>query len=299
MFRNLRLYRILSEWPVSEQALSTALEERTFKPCGAYTEQSAGFESPAGEAAEQLARRVGGADLMRLRIQTRLLPAAAVNEALEGRIEQFRQRTQRDPSRKEKRDLKDEVHAELMPKALLKSQRLWGLYLVNEGVLGVDTSSEAQAELFLDTLRSAFGSLEAVPLGFKESLGRLLSQVFLGGGPTQFQSGRECRMVDTSAGKASVNWMDMELASAAVQRHVKDGLTLDRLAIRFDEAVTCVVDQQGVIRKLRIEGLDEAQDEMASADDHPLALLDAKFVLMAGMIQRLLLALKQELHGYA
>jgi recombination associated protein RdgC len=299
MFRNLRLYRIQSEWPVSEEALSTALKERGFKPCGAYTEQSAGFEPPAGEVDEQLARRVGGADLMRLRIQTRLLPAAAVNEALEGRIGQFRKRTRRDPSRKEKRDLRDEVHAELMPKALLKSQRLWGLYLVKEGVLGIDTSSEAQAELFIDSLRSAFGSLEAVPLGFRESLGRLLSQVFLGGGPTLFRAGRECRMVDTAAGRASVSWMDMELASAAVQRHIRDGLTLDRLAIRFDETVSCVIDQQGVIRKLRIEGLDEAQDEVAVQDEHPLALLDAKFVLMAGMIQRLLLALKKELRGYA
>ncbi len=296
MFRNLRLYRIQSEWPVTEQALSAVLEERVFKPCGAYTEQSAGFESPAGDADVQFARRVGGADLLRLRIQTRLLPAAAVNEALEDRIEQFRKRTQRDPSRKEKRDLKDEVHAELMPKTLLKSQRLWGLYIVKENLLGIDTSSETQAELFLDTLRSALGGLEAIPLTFKESLGRLMSQIFLGAGPTQFHAGRECRMLDTAAGKASVSWMDMELTSAAVQRHVKDGLTLDRLAITFDEVVTCVIDQQGVIRKLRIEGLAEAEDEVQ--DEHPLALLDAKFVLMAGMIQRLLRALKKELRGF-
>jgi recombination associated protein RdgC len=271
MFRNLRLYRVQSEWPVSEQALSGALEARAFKPCGAYTEESAGFEPPGGEAHDQLARRVGGADLMRLRIQTRLLPAAAVNEALETRIQQFRKRTQRDPSRKEKRDLKDEVHAELMPKTLLKSQRLWGLFMIKEGLLGIDTSSETQSELFVDALRSAFGSLEVVPMSFKEPLGRLLSQVFLGSGPAQFQSGRECRMLDTAAGKASVSWMDMELTSAAVQRHVKDGLTL--------------------------EGLSEAEDEVQ--DEHPLALLDAQFVLMAGMIQRLLLALKRELKGYA
>lgn len=296
MFRNLRLYRIQSDWPESEQALHTLLEERLFKPCGAYTEQSAGFEPPGGEADDKLARRVAGADLMRLRIQTRLLPASAVNESLEERIDQFRRRTQRDPSRKEKRDLKDEVHAELMPKAFLKSQRLWGVYFVRESILGIDTTSEAQAELFLDTVRSAFGSLEAIPLTFNESLGRMLSQIFLGSGPTKFQAGRECRMLDTAAGKASVSWLDMELTSAAVQRHVKDGLTLDRLGIVFDETVRCVLDQQGVVRKLRIEGLAEAEDEVQ--DEHPLALLDAKFVVMAGLVQRLLEALKQELKGY-
>jgi len=296
MFRNLRLYRVQSEWPVSEQALSAVLEERTFKPCGAYTESSAGFESPAGDADPLLARRVGGADLMRLRVQTRLLPASAVNEALEERIVAFQSRMHRDPSRKEKRDLKDEVHAELMPKTLLKSQRLWGMYIVKEGLLGIDTSSETQAELFLDTLRSAFGSLEAVPLSFNEPIGRLLSQVFLGGGPTQFQAGRECKMLDTAAGKASVSWLDMELASASVQKHVRDGLTLDRLAVRFDDVITCVLDQQGVIRKFRIEGV--TGDEDAELDDHPLALLDAEFVIVGGMLQRLIVALKKELKGF-
>jgi recombination associated protein RdgC len=297
MFRNLRLYRIVSDWPETGEALSTRLAERRFKPCAAHTEQSAGFESPGGEADEQLARRVAGADLMRLRIQTRLLPAAAVNEALEERIGKFRKRTRRDPGRKEKRDLRDEIHSELLPRAFLKSQRLWAMHFVREGVLAIDTSSETQAELFVDTLRSAFGSLEAIPLTFKESLGRLLAQVFLGGGPTHFQAGRECRMLDTAAGKASVSWVDMELASAAVQRHVKDGLTLDRLAVRFDGVVGCVIDQQGVIRKLTIEGLTETEDEVQ--DEHPLAMLDAKFVLMSGLVLRLLQALKKALRGYA
>ena len=297
MFRNLRLYRVQSEWPVSEQALSTILEERTFKPCGAYTESSAGFESPAGEVDPLLARRVGGADLMRLRVQTRLLPSSAVNEAMEERIKAFQARMHREPSRKEKRDLKDEVHAELMPKTLLKSQRMWGMFIVKEGLLAVDTSSEAQAELFLDTLRSAFGSLEAVPLSFNEPVGRLLSQIFLGNGPTRFQAGRECKMLDTAAGKASVSWLDMELESASVQKHVRDGLTLDRLAIRFDDVITCVLDQMGVVRKFKIEGV--TGDEDAELDDHPLALLDAEFVIVGGMVQRLVEGLKKELKGYA
>ncbi|MCP5179059.1 MAG: recombination-associated protein RdgC [Pseudomonadales bacterium] len=297
MFRNLRLYRVQSDWPVSEAALSEILAERSFQPCGAYTEQSAGWEAPGGEGEECLARRLAGADLMRLRIQSRLLPAAAVNEALEERMQQFEARMHRPPSRKEKRDLKDEVHAELMPRALLKSQRLWGMFIVREQVLAVDTSSEAQAELFLDTLRSAFGSLEAVPLSFNESLGRLLTRIFLGDGPTAFQPGRECRMIDAAAGKASVSWLDMELHSASVQKHVRDGLTLERLAVRFEEIITCVIDQQGVIRKFKLEGMDNVEDD-AQVEDHPLALLDADFALTGGMVQRLLLGLKKELKGY-
>ena len=45
-FRNVRLYRIFSQWPSSEEALSEVLENAAFKPCGAYTERSGGFEPP-------------------------------------------------------------------------------------------------------------------------------------------------------------------------------------------------------------------------------------------------------------
>ena len=119
MFRNLRLYRVTGDWPASEEALSNQLMNVPFKPCGAFTERSAGWEAPVAEMPDVLARRVAGADLFRLRSQSRLLPAAAVNEALEERVSEFSGRMGRPPGRKEKRDLKDEVHAELMPKALL------------------------------------------------------------------------------------------------------------------------------------------------------------------------------------
>jgi recombination associated protein RdgC len=294
MFRNIRMFRLASDWPESEEGLDRKLEQATFKPCGSYTEESAGFEPPGGEG-EALARRVGGADLLRLRVQTRVLPAAAINEALEERIRGFQERTQREPTRREKRDLKDEVHAELTPKALLKSQRIWGCVLLKESVLAVDTSSEAQAELFVDTLRRALGSFQVTPLAFKQPVSQLLTQVFLGSGPPNFVPGRECKMLDPSVGRASVSWQDIDLRDTAVQKHVRDGLQIDRLAMQFDETASLVLDQDGVVRKLKLEGL---MDEDAELDEHPLAQLDAQFVVTAAVMAKLLTALKRQLGGY-
>ena len=86
MFRNVRLFTIDNPWPDSEEALADALASAAFRACGPLTERSSGFESAAPEAGDSLARRVGGADLLRLRSQSRVLPAAAVNEELEARI---------------------------------------------------------------------------------------------------------------------------------------------------------------------------------------------------------------------
>ena len=295
MFRNLRLYRLHSDWPDSEDALSQQLHNVEFKPCGAYAERSMGFEPPAGDASALLARRLGGADLFRLRTQTRLLPTAAIREVLDERIEQFRQRAQRDPSRREKRDLQDEVHAELRPRALVKSDRTWGCCLHSEKLIVVDTASEPQAERFLEQLRGALGSLQVTPLAFKEPVSKLLTQVFLGRGPTNFVAGSECRMVDPSTGKSSVSWLGIDLGEPSVQKHVRDGLKLDRLGVEFDSVASCVIGQDAVIRKLRLEGADVAEEE---TEDDPVANLDAEFVLLTGTIKRLATALKKQLGGY-
>lgn len=295
MFRNLRLYRLHSDWPQQEDDLTQKLHNVEFKPCGAYAERSMGWESPSGDDADPLARRIAGADLFRLRTQSRLLPTAAIREAMDERIEEFRQRTQRDPSRKEKRDLKEEITAELKPRALLKSDRTWGFCLHSEKLIGVDTASENEAERFLEQLRSALSSLQVTPLAFKEPVSKLMNQVFLGGGPTSFRAGQECRMIDPSAGTASVNWLGIDLGDPSVQKHVKDGLKLDRLGVEFDSVLTCVIGQDAVIRKLKFEGADVMEDEM---DDDPLANLDAEFVLVTGMVKRLVTGLKKQLGGY-
>lgn len=299
MFRNVRLYRLHSDWPGSEAQLATALDRAAFRPCGPFTERSAGFEAPGGDDGAPLARRVAGADLMRLRVQSRLLPTSAVNEALEGRLTEFRTRTERDASRAEKRQLKEEVQAELMPRTLVKSERVHAFCLHGEPdgeeIIGIEAASEARAELMLDKLRDAFGSLKVTPLTFQQPVGTLLARIFLGQGPRSFVPGRECRMEDPAAGRASVTWQDVDLVDPDVRKHVRKGLKLSRLAVEFDDVLSCVIDDQSVIRKLRVQGAD-VSDEVA--DEGALARLDADFVLVTANLRRLLRVLKELLDGY-
>jgi recombination associated protein RdgC len=296
MFRNLRLYRIHSDWPESEEALSERLAEAAFTPCGSFNERSAGFEEPVENAGGALCRRLAKADLLQLRLQSRVLPPAAIREALTERIDTFRARAQREPTRSEKREFKEEVYSDLLPRALLKSDRIQGFYLASESILGIGTTSATNAERFLDTLRAAFGSLEATPLGFKQPPGTLMNRVFLGDGPPELVLGRECRMRDPSEVRASVNWLDMDLAERSVRDHVRGGLQIDRLGVQFDSTLSCVIDQEATLRKVRVVGLDGADE---TEDEDPIARLDAEFVVVVGSIARLLAALKKRLGGFA
>lgn len=289
MFRSLRFYHIHSAWPESEELLSGKLENRAFKPCPAFSEQSLGFEPPVENAGDLLARRLSGADLMQLRLQSRVLPIAAVKEALVDRVADFTQRTTREPSRKEKRDLKDEVYAELLPKALLKSDRIRAFYLLEEKILAVATPSANVAEQLLDALRDGLGSLQATPLEFKRPVTHLMNEVFLGNHKGNFALGRECRMKDISEPKSTVSWADMDLSDSGVRKHVKDGLSIDRLGMQFDTVLRFTMDDDLVLRKVKLEGQEELDD---LDDEDPLLRHDAEFTLASGMTRRLCGALE-------
>ena len=296
MLKNFRAYRVHSDWPVSEQDLNQALEKVAFKPCNAYSEQSYGFEAPVETEEASLARRLSGADLLQLRWQSRVLPVTAVKEALVERIAEFVRRTQRQPNRKEKRELKEEVYGELLPKALLRSDRIRGFYIRDLSVLVVATPTAKIAEEFLSKLREGLGSLNATPLAFNKPARNLMHDVFLGKRNGSFQLGRECRMKDPTEKGANVNWLEIDLADASVRKHVADGLVLDRLGLQFDGVARLVLDEEFVVRKMRFLGLD-ALDDLEEED--PLMRHDAEFTLEVGVTSRLINSLQKELGGFA
>lgn len=294
MFRNVRFFRLESPWPESEQSLSELLSSVAFQPCEACTEHSSGWESPTGSPDGNLCRRVAGADVLRLRTQTRILPAAAVEDALEVRLEEYRDRMQEEPSRREKRKLRETTRDALLPKALVRSQRTAGFVIPSERIIAIDTLSDARSEHFLDRLRAPLGKLEAAPLAYGNPVGDLLMRIFLGDPPRGFVLGNECRMCDPSDNKATVRCADLDLADNAVRRLVTEGMQLTHLGIEFENVMRCTLDQNGAISKLRVTGAD-IEDV---PDEDPLARFDSELALLTGSLCRFLRALAQALGGY-
>ena len=295
MFRNVRFYRLDGSWPDSEEALSKKLETAGFKSCGPLTERSSGFVPVDADSGESLARRVNGADLFRLRSQSRLLPHAVIAEELDARIEEYRERMKEAPSPREKRRLKAEARDELMPKAMLKSDRIWGFYDLKEKVIGIDVLHEAAAERFLRRLQASFDGVQILPLHFRKPVDELLAAILFEGAPRQFALGRECRMQDLGDASSVVRWTAFDLSDATIRNHVANGMRLTHLAIEYDNVMGCVLSDSGVISKLRFIGMDD------DSEDHvePLARLDAEFALITGTLRRLLGDLRKELGGFA
>ena len=295
MFRNARFYRIDGHWPDSEQELSDKLASAAFKPCGPMTERSSGWEAVCPEAGDLLARRLNGADLVRMRTQARILPHAAVREELEVRLDDYRQRMGEEPTGREKRRLKAEIRDELLTRAMLKSDRVWGFVDLKEKVLAIDSAGEPNAERFIRRLKAALGDLPLKPLDYKQPVEGFLKQLFLGSGPRQFALGRECRMQDPTEPKSKVRWSDFDLNDKSIRDHVAHGMRLTHLAIVYDNVLSCVIDEHGTIGRIKLVGLDEDNE----LDNDPVARFDAEFALITGTLRLLLADLKKLLGGFA
>jgi recombination associated protein RdgC len=295
MFRNVRYYRLDGVWPENEEALSTSLQQAGFEPCGPLTERSSGWVAVDPDTSDLLARRVNGADLFRLRSQSRVLPAAAVNEELEARIDEFRSRMKEAPSASEKRRLKAEARDELMPKALLKSDRIWGYFDLKEKVLGIDTAQDSVAERFLRRIQASIDGISIRPLQFMKPVDELLTAIFFEDAPSQLSLGRECRMQDLADAKSIVRWTDFDLSEKSIRNHVANGMRLTHLSIVYDNIMSCVLNEDGVISKLRFLGMDDDNEDHKD----PLARQDAEFVLITGTLRNLLGDLKKQLGGFA
>ncbi len=295
MFRNVRYYRIEGTWPESEQDLSQKLQQAGFEPCGPLTERSSGWMPVDADSSDLLARRVSGADLIRLRSQSRVLPSSVITEELEARIEEYRRRTKESPSPREKRRIKTEARDELLPKAMLKSDKIWGYIDLKEKIVGIDSALDSVAERFLRRLQEPFDDLNIRALQFKQPVDELLTGIFLGGAPDQFALGRECKMQDPADTGSTVRWNDFDLSDRTIREHVAGGMRLTHLGIVYDNIMGCVLNENGVITKLRFLGMDD------DVDDHndSLARMDAEFVLITGTLRRLLADLKKSLGGFA
>ena len=292
MFRNVRFYRLTGTWPESEQELTQALATASFSPCGPLTEKTSGWEPPGADPAGPLGRRLDGADLLQLRSQSRLLPSAAINEALDERIEEFRDRMGQEPGHREKRRLREQTRDNLLPRTLLRSERTKGFLFLSEKIFAIDASTPGKAEQFLGYLRAPLGSVATTNLTFKRSLGVLLTRIFLGDAPSGIKLGRECRMQDASDTRSRVHWVDMDLTDASIRKHVRDGMRLTHLAIEVGSVMSCVIDETGAISKLRFLGMDAKEET-----EDPQAKLDAEFVLLTGTLRWLIDALAQSLGG--
>ncbi|WP_456445354.1 recombination-associated protein RdgC [Thiolapillus sp.] len=287
-FRNLSLYRFTKPFELTPEELDEQLAARPSRPLGDLEPAFTGWTQPMGEEGTQLVHALGNCIMVCARKEEKILPAAAVRELLEQRLAEIEEKEGRRPGAKARRELKENIIFEMMPRAFSKSSRQYAYIDRKHGWLVVDTASATRAEELISLLRECLGSFPVVPLATEEAPVDVMTQwVKDRSVPTGLEIGDECELRDLVEDGGIVRARREDLFSDEIQAHVQGGKRVMKLAMTWKERVSFVLDEHFILRRLRFEDavLDEAGESQAETFAERF---DADFTLMSGELQHFL-----------
>ncbi|WP_078119312.1 recombination-associated protein RdgC [Thiosocius teredinicola] len=279
-FRNLQLYRLSEPFGLDPEALHETLQQHAFKPCAGLDTHRVGWVPPAGRDATQLVHATAGRLMICLRREDRILPAAVIREHVEEKAEAIAEAEARPVGRKEKQRIKEEVIVDLLPRAFTRSSHLYAYIDPKDGWIVIDSGTAKKAEELLSTLRETLGSLRAKPLAVQRSPAKTLTQWLEKKPAREFVLGDECELKEPVDNGGVMRGKRIDVASAEVKSHLDTGMMVAKLAVDWQERISCLLCDDLGIRRLRF--LDLVMEQAAEVDaDDALARFDADFALMS------------------
>ncbi|MGQ9658496.1 MAG: recombination-associated protein RdgC [Thermochromatium sp.] len=292
MFKNARFFRLDQAFESTSTELEEALGGRRFRPCGPIETSTLGWTSPLGEETRALVQAVSGCYLICARRQERLLPAAAVAEALDERISELEASEARDIGRAERRRLREQIIDEMLPRAFTRSRRTQLYIDTTSGWLVVDSSSEKQAEDMVSLLRETLGSLPVrLPDPVRPVAGVLTGWLLEDGTPGDFVLGDTCELRDLGEQAGVVRCSRQDLASDEILNHLRAGKQVTKLALDWEGRLSFILAEDLSLRRLRVG--EALLQELNGDDPDPAARLEAEFALLALQMRQLLARLDE------
>lgn len=278
MFKNVWVYAVVGGWPESLTVLEDALTAMPFVPGTASQDKAVGWMPARGQAHGVMAESVNGQWMLRFMVETRQVPASIIQRRIEEACEQIEATSGRKPGKKEKRDLKEEIKAALLPQAFPRQQSTWVWLDPVTHRLVLDTTSAARADDILTALVKLLDGFVAEPLNTATSptvaMATWLSEQ---AAPAGFAIGKECELKSADESQAVVRYARHPLLTEEVQAHLAQGKQPTRLALQWDDRVNFVLTDALQLKKLAFEDsvLEQAKSQGQHADDFDGSVLMA------------------------
>lgn len=251
-FKNLQLFRLTRDLDFSAEELSEKLAEHAFVPCGSHEQLRHGWVSPVGGDSESLVHAANGYLMVCEKRQEKVVPAQVVNEELAEQVKVIEARDARSVSKKEQREMKDDVLFSLLPKAFARSRLQYAYINTRDGLVVVNAASAKRAEDMLSHLRETLGSLPVIPIVAKNSALHTMTHWLKDRvNPDGFTLGSECELRDTGEESSVIRCKNQDLYSDEINNHLQAGMVVNRLGLVSPRDIECVVDHQLAIKSIK------------------------------------------------
>ena len=298
-FRNLCIFPFTQPVDLSPESLAPRLNDHAFRPVGTLEPSSTGWVPPLGIDGAPLVHEANGYALLCARREERILPAAAVREAVEARIDRIEEKTGRRVRGKARADLRDEVVLEMLPRAFTRSRLTFAYIDPREGWLIIDSAGPRVAEEVTRLLRDSLGSLPIAPLAVTGSPADVMTTWLASAAPPAgFTIEDECDLSEPGEGNGVIRVRRHDLDAGEIIAHLDAGKRVTRLAMAFEDRLGFLVDENLLIRRLKFR--DVVQDEAAGVHAETDAeRFDSDFAIMSLELARFLPQLVEAFGGLA
>lgn len=288
-FKNLKLFRLSTEWAWTVDHIEAFLNKERFAEADASAATSVGWVA-VREEDERLAYPIGKQIICSFRTEKKLLPASVINQFVRVRAQELEEQQGFKPGRKQRRDLKEEVTGALLPRAfsLLRDTRVW-IDPVNHW-LAIDTASTAKAEEVISALGKAIYPFPVEPIQVTISPAiAMTSWLSSGQPPTYFTVDQDAELRAGGDKAAAVRYVKHSLDAEDIDKHIKNGKQCTRLAITWNDRVSFVLTENLDIKRVAPQDvLDESEQ---AALENETEKFDSDMTLMCAELNQLLSAL--------
>jgi recombination associated protein RdgC len=288
LFSNARAYRLTAPFSHTAADLEAACAAYPACPCGPQQQFTLGWAPALGGTTTALVRAANGALLLCLRRHERQRPAAAaVTLEANRQADQIEATEQRTLTRREYRDLSEDVATRLLASAPIVPHDTRLLIDPAAGWLVAAANSANQAEVAVSMLRLTLGTLPAKPLSPRHPPRQVLTRWLTGGQhcPADIVPLDTCELRDPHDGACVIRAKGVDLDSAEIRGHLEAGLEVSKLALVWDARLECVLTDDLSIRRLTYGDADAAV--LADCEDDT-DRLDAEMYLSAGLLRAFL-----------
>lgn len=297
-FKNIHFYRLNEQFSIDAQSLEQQLAEHRFRPCSSQESSTFGWVSPMGKDAEQLVFAHERCLLICAQREEKILPAAVINDHLNERIEAIELKEDRKVRRKEKLALKDDITFELLPRAFSRYQTTRAYLDLSKQLLIIDAASAKKAEDLCSLLRETLGSLP-IRLPVTQTAPAAVMTQWLQTPDTRPQGlalGQDTELREPQPEGAVLRCRQQDLDTEEISTHLSAGKQAIKLAVDYNNRLTCVLQDDLSIKRLRFTDLvTDKAEEMAEGDAQ--ALFEADFSLMSLELAAFIPALLEAMGG--
>jgi recombination associated protein RdgC len=295
MFKNLTVFVMPKGWKTTAQQLGAALAPQAFKPAGQLEPQSIGWV-PVRPSSEDLVHVVNRQFLLRLKIEKKVLPGAAINEVVKERAQELEEQQGFPPGKKQVKELKEQVTDELLARALSVSKDVLVWIDPVNGLLVVDTPTPNKAEEVLKLLFKAVDKFPAETLATQMSPAAAMTDWLAADeAPHGFTVDDEAELCSTAESKATVKFVRHTLEAADIRRHIESGKQCIKLAMTWGDKISFVLTDKLVIKSVvLLDVLKEDTDASGKNDDERF---DGEFMLVSGELAKLIAGVIEALGG--